>query len=72
MRLPQPHLPDTKMVRAADFFLGDIDGWFCAAVFRYWPLWVGITTCAVRLLYLIINFVSPVNFTFTEMTWLMR
>jgi PAS domain S-box-containing protein len=31
-------------------------------------LWLGITTGAVRLVCLIINFVSPVNLTFTEMT----
>src|SRR6266446_5621004 len=33
-------------------------------------LWLGLTICAVRLVCLIINFLSPVNLTFTKMTGL--
>src|SRR5215471_2375610 len=45
---------------------------FVRLYFGVGRLWLGITTCLVRFACLVINFISPVNLTFTEMTGLQR
>jgi len=44
----------------------------CAAIALPMLDFGGPRILAMRLVYLIINLVSPVNFTFAEMTWPMR
>ena len=55
----------------APIFLGVISTvGFVRLYFGTGRLWLGLTTCAVRFVCLVINFVSPVNLAFTRMTGL--